>query len=554
VESTAVRAPERGISSRSTPAGESSTKTRRRSGRPPFGASAVVVVVVGVLITTVFAVGARAVRDANENRLLRQRVREVGALLMSTFPTVQTPLSSAAVLAEATNGNAAAFRGLMQPIIAARRPFISSSIWDANGSSLRPLVVVGATPALESQPPEKVRAFLRRATGRPSMSLYDMLGASDRRLGYAMSVPSKHARFVVYGEASLPKNRRARIDKNSAFADLDYSLFIGARPQQDQLIASSTGGTLAHGRTASVRVPFGDSKLLVVMSPRGDLGGSLLARLWWLLVIIGLGLTAAAAALVERLSRRRHEAERLAQENEELYATQRSVALTLQHSLLTQDFPQVPGLEIGARYVAGAEGIDIGGDWYDVVRLDETRVMIAVGDVSGRGLPAATTMASLRFAIRAYAAQGDRPGIILTKLSDLLNLARDGHFATVLCATIDLHDRSMICANAGHPEPLTIAEDVAYVPTDIGLPVGVRRGVTYVERVSALPPAGTVLFYTDGLIERRGESLSDGLDRLARAAGQSTGSLEAVLSTVLDQTIPDGSADDTALLGMRWNL
>jgi serine phosphatase RsbU (regulator of sigma subunit) len=552
VESTAVKAPEADASSsRSATGDDSRAVTKRRSCRP-FGANAVIVLVVGLLITAVFAIGARDVHDANENRLLRQRVREVGASLMATFPTVQTPLSSAALLAEATNGNAAAFRSVMNPLIVTGRPFISASLWDVNGSSLRPRVVVGTTPELESQPPEKVRAFLRRATGRPTLSLYDMLDASDRRLGYAMSGLSKQARFVVYGEASLPKNRRARIDKNSAFADLDYALFVGSRPRQSQLVASSTGGALLHGRTSSVTVPFGDSKLLIVMSPRTELGGSLLARLWWFLVIIGVVLTAAAATLVERLSRRRHEAERLAAENAELYTTQRSVALALQHSLLAEDFPRIAGLEIGARYVAGAEGMDIGGDWYDVVRLDDTRVMVAVGDVSGRGVPAATTMASLRFGIRAYAAQGDRPGVILTKLSELLSVRHDGHFATVLCATIDLDHQVMTCANAGHPQPLLIGSETAYLATDVGLPVGVQRGLTYVERDTALPPVGTLLFYTDGLIERRGESLSDGLDRLARAARQAIGPLETVLSTVLDQTIPNGSADDTALLGVRW--
>jgi len=553
VESTAVRTAEGRTSPDSTTAPKANGTGRPGLRRPTISASASVVIVVGLLITTVFAVGARAVHDSNEKRLLRQRVREVGAVLMSTFSTVQTPLSSAAVLAEATNGNAAAFRRAMAPIIAQRRPFISASIWNANGTSLRPLVAVGSTPELESQPPEKIRAFLRSATGAQGLSVYDMLGASDRRLGYAQTVPSKDARYVVYGEALLPKNRRARIDKNSAFADLDYALFIGSQSQRDQLIASSTGGTLLHGRTASTTVPFGDSKLLIVMSPRRELGGTLLARLWWFLLIVGVVLTAAAATLVERLSRRRHQAEHLAEENAELYAAQRSVALTLQHSLLTQGFPRVAGLEIGARYVTGAEGIDIGGDWYDVVRLDDTRVIVAVGDVSGRGLPAATTMASLRFAIRAYAVQGDRPGTILTKLSDLLSVRSDGHFATVLCATIDLRDGTMTCANAGHPEPLLIASDAQFVATHIGLPVGVERGSMYEERESLLPAIGTLLFYTDGLIERRGESLSAGLDRLTGVARCATGSLEKVLSTVLEQTIPNGSADDTALLGVRWN-
>ena len=169
-------------------------------------------------------------------------------------------------------------------------------------------------------------------------------------------------------------------------------------------MASSSGGALLQGRRASVTVPFGDSQLLVVMSPRTELGGTLLARLWWILAIIGGLLTASAAALVARLSLRRRDAESLAAENARLYSRQRSVAQTLQHSLLMETFPPVDGLDFAARYIAGVDGIDIGGDWYDVVDLENGTVLLVVGDVSGRGLEAATTMASLR-----YAARGTRP-------------------------------------------------------------------------------------------------------------------------------------------------
>src|SRR5262249_37053010 len=159
------------------------------------------------------------------------------------------------------------------------------------------------------------------------------------------------------------------------------------------------------------------------------------------------------------------------------------------------------GAEIGARYVSGVEGIDVGGDWYDVVALDDASLLLAVGDVSGRGLRAATTMASLRFAIRAYAAQHDSPGTILTKLSTLVNVGRDGQFATTLCAVVDLKKRTLTCANAGHPEPLLIAgPDAQFVATTVGLPIGVREGATYEERTHSLPARGTLLMYTDGLI------------------------------------------------------
>ncbi len=142
----------------------------------------------------------------------------------------------------------------------------------------------------------------------------------------------------------------------------------------------------------------------------------------------------------------------------------------------------------------------------------------------------------------------------MTKLSELVSVGRDGQFATVFCAEIDLGNRIMKSATAGHPEPLLVdPEGPRFVPGTIGLPVGVRRGADYVEAVQPLPETGTLFFYTDGLIERRGEMLTEGLERLSRAAAHPGGTLEQALDSILDEAIPHGSVDDTALLGVRWN-
>jgi serine phosphatase RsbU (regulator of sigma subunit) len=395
--------------------------------------------------------------------------------------------------------------------------------------------------------------FLTRVFSADTFALNDLLSADERRIGLGGTNHASNARFVVYGEIGLPRARRSNLETDSAFAGLAYALYIGKTQNDAQLIASSTGGTILQGRTASQTVPYGDTSLLLVMRPERELGGDLLARLPWLLGFSGLVLTFAAAALVERLSRRRALAEGLAEENAALYASQRSVAQALQHSLLPGEFPEVDGIEFGARYVAGVEGIDIGGDWYDVVTLSEGRVLVVVGDVSGRGLPAATTMAALRYAIRAYAADGDGPGSILTKLSGLVSIPRDGHFATVLCAVIDRKNRTIVLANAGHPEPMLLGDGPArFVGTDTRPPIGVRMSAPYPEISAPLPPAATLLLYTDGLVERRGEHLDVGLERLQAAAERPASSLETLLDNVLRDAIPRGSDDDTALVGVRW--
>jgi serine phosphatase RsbU (regulator of sigma subunit) len=534
-----------------TDASEASRRPRRRT----LALSTVIVLLVGILVTAMLSISARVVHSNNEDRLLRQRVREAATVASASIPTLQIPLSSAAILAEATNGNPNAFKKLVEPFNKARAaPFASVSLWSTEPSSNpKPIAVVGEAPELASQTPADVRGYIESSRGKATTALNNLLEARDRRVGYGLTVPGPNAHFLVYAESKFPAGRVARIASNSAFADFDYALFLGTKPTPADLIASSTGGAALSGRTDATTVPFGDSQLLVVLRPRGDLGGSFLANLWWILIVLGLALTAGAATLVERVSRRRVEAEQLAEDNARLYASQRSVALALQHSLLAEDFPTVPGLEIGARYVAGAEGIDIGGDWYDVLGVDANRVLVAVGDVSGRGLHAATTMASLRFAMRAYALDGDGPGAILEKLSRLVSVKRDGQFATALCALIDLRTREMRLASAGHPEPLLVADgDVSFIATKTGLPVGVREDGTYKETVCTLPTGGTLLFYTDGLVERRTEIVDVGLARLADAARGASGSLESMLSTVLASMIPEGSSDDTALLGLRW--
>src|SRR6185437_12643526 len=142
---------------------------------------------------------------------------------------------------------------------------------------------------------------------------------------------------------------------------------------------------------------------------RVPLAGTLPKDLPWIIAVLGSLLTIAATLMTLRLTQRRRGAEELAgrlevtaNENERLYAEQRGIAQTLQHALLPDRLPELPGIQASARYEAGEEGVEIGGDWYDVIDLDGRRLLLVVGDVSGHGLRAATTMAALRYAIRAY--------------------------------------------------------------------------------------------------------------------------------------------------------
>ena len=153
-----------------------------------------------------------------------------------------------------------------------------------------------------------------------------------------------------------------------------------------------------------------------------------------------------------------------------------------------QTLPEAPGLEFGAIYAPGTEGIDIGGDWYEVVARADGTVVVVVGDVSGHGLEAATMMASLRFAIRAYAADGDGPATILGKLTHLVNVGRDGHFATVLCGVVDPVARTATLGRRRPPPPAARRRrhDPLTCRCPVGPPVGVVAG-RRVRRVAGGP-------------------------------------------------------------------
>jgi serine phosphatase RsbU (regulator of sigma subunit) len=162
-------------------------------------------------------------------------------------------------------------------------------------------------------------------------------------------------------------------------------------------------------------------------------------------------------------------------------------------------------------------------------------------------------MASIRYAIRAHATQGDGPATILQKLGTVLQVTRDRHFATVVCVEVHRTDRTLRVAAAGHPPPLLIVDGSAsFIEVEVGPPVGIDAGRTFAETTTAATAGATMLLFTDGLFERRGEPIDESLERLRRAAEGVTPDLDQMLGNVLDSMIEGGATDDTALLGVRW--
>jgi serine phosphatase RsbU (regulator of sigma subunit) len=178
--------------------------------------------------------------------------------------------------------------------------------------------------------------------------------------------------------------------------------------------------------------------------------------------------------------------------------------------------------------------------------------MLVVGDVSGRGIGAAATMASLRNSIIAYAAQRDGPAAVLTKLSRLVSGRTHDYFATVLCGLLDIDKHELTIASAGHLPPLLIdGRGARFVDLAVGAPVGATSAAAYDETTISVPSPATLIGFTDGLVERRGETLDVGLERLRTAAAGAL-ELEQLVARILDDLASEDAHDDTAILAIRW--
>jgi serine phosphatase RsbU (regulator of sigma subunit) len=517
------------------------------------------VAVAALAITAAAAVLCAALYDANENRLLRSRTRELGLVLTEVIPSVQTPLASAAALADATGGSPLRFRRFLAPYVGTGRTFVSASLWAPRAAA--PRVSIGSAPALAPRAP-RTRRLLRIAERRPRLAVGLAGPRATSRLVYAYSTPGDPRGYIVTAESSLPAGRRAAAaPPRSPFSDLNFALYLGHAQRRAALLSTNLARLPVRGRHAVDTVPFGDTTLTIAVSPRGSLGGSFFAALPWIIAAAGVLLALAAASLADRLVRRRLRAEALAARLEHrggeirrLYTEQREIAHTLQAAILPEALPEIPGLLSFALYEPGTSGVEVGGDWYDLVDVGGRRVVGIVGDVSGHGLRAATTMATLRTAAFAYAAQDSRPSSVLARLSSLVARQPHSYFATVLYLHIDVDARTLTLASAGHLPPLVVQRGgTEFVPLRVGVPVGAARDATYHDVRTDVAPGATLLAFTDGLVERRGEVIDEGLARLRELSREdSDRPLPQYVRELFGRLAPEHSHDDVAILALRW--
>ena len=238
--------------------------------------------------------------------------------------------------------------------------------------------------------------------------------------------------------------------------------------------------------------------------------------------------------------------------NGRLTEQERGLADAVQRSLVPQ-LPELPGLSLEARYLPAAEA-KLGGDWYDAFLLAGGKLGVAIGDVSGRGFHAAALMGQLRSGLRACAMSESSPALVAERLSELLRQLESKRTATLLFLTLDLQTGHAEMVSAGHPPPLLVDSKgrADFIEVPAGVPLGAVRQPLYEDTRSTVEPGTTLWLYTDGLIERPGESLEAGFERLRAATGGLRAIRGSLCGPLVQAMLPQGATrDDAALLVIR---
>ncbi|MEU1017907.1 SpoIIE family protein phosphatase [Streptomyces sp. NPDC005900] len=238
---------------------------------------------------------------------------------------------------------------------------------------------------------------------------------------------------------------------------------------------------------------------------------------------------------------------------EQQAAESNRLTLQLQHAIMppTQAPLSSPGLQIAVRYRPAESESMVGGDWYDAVTLPSKQILLCVGDVAGHGIEAATSMVVLRNAMRGLAVTGAGPGQLLSWLNIVAHHLTSQVTATAVCGLYDPERHTLRWARAGHLPPVLLrGQEAAPLPPAGGILLGALSDASYEEQELSLEPGDILLMYTDGLVERRDESVQDSLARLLTTAGPPTANLEQQLDRLLTHSASD-TDDDTCLIGVR---
>lgn len=244
-------------------------------------------------------------------------------------------------------------------------------------------------------------------------------------------------------------------------------------------------------------------------------------------------------------------------ERAQRYDTEAALARGLQDALLPHRLPVLRDVDTVGRYLPGTQGMEVGGDWYDVVETDQGLALV-IGDVQGHGVSAAATMGQLRSAVRAFALSGHDPQEVMSGTNGLLIDLDPGQFASCCYVVLDPATGSTQAVRAGHPQPLLRHPDGRTEVLDLpgGVVLGVDVKAAYPVTELLLEPGAVLALYTDGLVEESGVDIDLGIERLRSTLEAEVGS--SSLAETADHLIrkatqaPDRPDDIALLLAARW--
>lgn len=268
----------------------------------------------------------------------------------------------------------------------------------------------------------------------------------------------------------------------------------------------------------------------------------------WVAAESGRRYTSEDVALAEELATRAA----VSLDNSELHSQTLAAAVQLQNAVLPHDLSVSAGWELALHY-SPAGRTEVGGDFYDLIELDDGRLVMFVGDVMGRGVGAAAAMAQVRAAVRAYVALDPSPDVVLGRLDEMFELYQAEQLVTLLYLVADPATDELTVGNAGHPPPLVLRRDGSLVQHTLadGAPLNVAQQKRTATTLS-FGRGDTLVAFTDGLIERRGEDITDGQMRVGRAMADLAGERLADALPVLVAHVGDPSRDDdVAVLAIR---
>jgi hypothetical protein len=492
------------------------------------------------------------VRD-QERRLLNERASEVSLVFTSALGSATTSLDSVSAVLRVTGPTPNAFAKAAAAAgpaagetvaLVRRQPGGAFDVLATSGSSFKVGEILGGAR----------RSALSRAAKAGPTSTGVLGSGKARSLGFAQQVtgiPGATSPAYLYREVALGALSGGKQASKAAFHEVDVVLYASPTMDPAQLLISTSGGPIPTKDARFVPLKAGADTWLLGVRPKASLVGGVASNAWWVVLIAIAIAGLLLASMIQFAIRRRDVAL-------SLYAAEHQQAETLQRSLLPS-LPELPGLDLAARYEAGGVGQQVGGDWFDVFGLPDGGAGFAIGDVMGHDLEAAAAMSQVRAALRAYAYDGGAPGEVLTRLDEFVMTFELTQLVSVIYGVLSPvapdGSRTVRYANAGHLPPLLQDPDGAVIALDDGrsVVIGVPFVEARVEATRSVQAGSTLLLFTDGLLEAPDRSLAETIPALERtvAGHPPAAGCDALCDRVLAARPEQTLRDDIALLAVR---